>query len=109
MSAVNGRAVLGRHVGGIDDVLDANGNASQRTALGILVERACLRHDKVGIEELPCLHRRLSRSDAFQAGARDCFAGGLAGAHGGDDLARGQLIQSERYLASGDRHRHGRP
>jgi hypothetical protein len=67
------RAVLGRHVGRVDDVLHAHRNATEcayrLAATAALVCRARLRERMLFVEELPGLHRRLKLPDALQAGA----------------------------------------
>jgi hypothetical protein len=69
---VQHRAVLGRHVGGVEDVLHAHRHAVQRPdrlarALA-LVGRARLRQRVLLVQESPRLHLRLERADALEAG-----------------------------------------
>ena len=71
-SLVQYRAVLGRHVGGVDDVLDADRNAVQgadRLARALaLVCRARLLKRVLLVEECPCLHLRFHLATALEAG-----------------------------------------
>src|ERR1019366_4161892 len=101
VTLVDRRAVLGRHVASIDDVLDAERHAGQWPALAAFVERARLRDHLVRVQVMPRLHLWLARSDALEAGARHRFAGGLAGVDSRYDLRRRQFIQRCRQLAHG--------
>ena len=91
------RAAFGRIVAGVDDVLDPDRNAVQRTqrhapALA-LVERARLRDGMVGIEMGEGADFRIDRGDTVEAGAgiflgrdraaRD-FGYGMRGSPGGE-------------------------
>ncbi len=75
-------AVLGRHVGGVDDVLEADGNAVQRSdALALLV--LCvggpgLLQCPIPVEKRPGLNRRLQRGDAVETGADEVLGQQLA-------------------------------
>ena len=68
-------AVLRRHVGRIDDVLDADRNAIQgtdrRAAASALVRCAGLRECMVFVEKLPRLDRRLDLASALEACAHE--------------------------------------
>ena len=63
--------VLGRHVGGVDDVLHSDGHAVERSERParqpVLVGRGRLRPREVGVEEGPGLDLRIHRLDAGQA------------------------------------------
>ena len=88
------RTELGRIVRGVDDVLDRDRNAVQRTervALhAALVERARLREHMLAIEmgERPDL--AVERFDARETGAGIGLGGNRAGGDFGGSLARGQ-------------------
>ena len=64
MPGVDGRAVLRRHVAGVDDVLDRDRNAVQRTARLLRVPRACIRQHLLRIDVRPRLHGFLARRDS---------------------------------------------
>ena len=70
---VQHRAVLGRHVGGVDDVLQADRHAVQRAdrlaRAPALVGGARLVERELLVEEGPGLHLGLERADALEAGA----------------------------------------
>ena len=97
-SLEDGAAVLGRHVGGVDDVLDADGDAMQRAdALACparRVGRLRLLERALAVEERPGADLRLERIDAGEAGANQLLAtvmlprgdarGGLGGGEVGE-------------------------
>lgn len=70
MTLVDGRKVAGRHVLGVDDVLDGHAHTVQRTALfeGDCIELASGSEDKLGIEVCPALHNGVARSNVFDQG-----------------------------------------
>ena len=80
-AAMNWRAPLGRHVEGVDDILDAEGNTGERSAPAAAVECTRRRDRLIGIETGPGLDLVFARGDAFKARAHDGFAGGAAGAN----------------------------
>jgi hypothetical protein len=98
MSLVDGRAVLGRHVAGIDDVLHAEGHAVKQSAPAASVERACLRERCVRVKVVPGLNLRLARCDAVETRAHHRLAGGAARADRSDDLGCSQFIQRPHRL-----------
>ena len=66
-------AVLGRQIGGVEDVFDADRHAVQR-ARGLAGAKggigfARMRQRELGIEMLPCLNLALALGDAIEAGA----------------------------------------
>ena len=65
-SFVERRAVLGRLVGGIDDVLDGHRNAREQAARAGSVDRLRPRRSLGGVEMAPRLNRWLGRGDALQ-------------------------------------------
>ena len=69
MTGIDGRAVLGRQIVRVDDVLHAEGNAVQRTAR-CGRKRLPSKH-LVAIDMLPRLHVPVARIDARQAGLRE--------------------------------------
>ena len=91
---VDRRAPFGRHVGGVDDVLDAERHAGERAALAALVDaRAPPRCACSAIDIGPGLDLALARRDAVEAGARHRLAGRAARADRRDDLGRRQFVE----------------
>ena len=68
MTFVDPRAVTGRHVCGVDDVLDADGKTEQRTRTGSMGERACLRANLLGIMPSPSFEQGFRGRDTGKAG-----------------------------------------
>jgi hypothetical protein len=70
-AAMQRRAVLGRHVGGVDDVLDADGNPAERPGrfarAAQVVRGPRLRERKVFVEERPRLYFGLDGANALEA------------------------------------------
>ena len=89
--AVGAAAVLGRHVGRVDDVLDADRHPVQRAdALALAcaaIGGARLRQRVLGIEELPGLDLGLELGDALEAGAHQLL-GLRRGSRGAISVAR---------------------
>ena len=98
MSPVDGRTILGRHVVGINDVLDPERHAMQRATGLAPVQGACLGHDLILIEILPGLHRGFTHRNMFETGARHRFTGGVPVAYGLDDVCRRQGVQRLRAI-----------
>src|SRR6476620_11029386 len=91
VSGVDGRSVLRRHVGRVDDVLYGDWNAVERTARFLSVARAGVREHLLRIDVRPRLDGFLTRSDSCKtifgeldgsklAGGNECggFDGGKA-------------------------------
>ena len=93
VALVDGRAVGGRHVGGVDDVLDADGHAVQRAARRFAVARPRLGHRPVAIEIGPGADLALARGDAVEARPHQVLRGDLARGDGGGRVAGAQFIQ----------------
>src|SRR4030095_6896943 len=74
VALVNGRPHLGRHVAGVDDVLDAERHAGERAARAGLVLSTRALDNLRRIEKLPREPLRLALLDALQARAYDRFA-----------------------------------
>jgi hypothetical protein len=74
-SLVGLRAVGGRHVPGIHDVFDADGDAVQRAAPRAAVERLSRGDRLLLIEVLPGSDGRLALGDAVEIGAHQRFGG----------------------------------
>jgi hypothetical protein len=89
------RAVLGRHVGGVDDVLDADRQAVQGperpAALALLVGGARLPERVLRVEERPGLDLGLARLDPLQAGLDELLRGEPAVPKRRGDVGRAQL------------------
>ena len=67
MARIDRRAVPGRHVGGVDQVLDRDRDAVQRPARGRRVAAPRRGERRLGIEILPGADHRLARGDPFEA------------------------------------------
>ena len=71
-SGVQHRAILGGHVGGVDDVLDAHRHAVQRARRescgALLVGAPRLSQDMLRVEKCPGLYLTLAFLDLFQTG-----------------------------------------
>ena len=84
-----GKSVFGRHVDGVDDVLDADRNAVEGADGAAFrlpgIGGAGLGQREVGVEEDPGLHLRLAGGDAGEAGGDE----GLGGERTGGDPAGG--------------------
>ena len=90
---VDRRAPFGRQVEGVDDVLDAERHAGERSALRVAVGRARGGQRRLGVEMGPGMHLAVAGGDAVEAGPHHRFARGLARGRGGDDLGRGQFVE----------------
>jgi len=93
MTLVDRRAELGRHVERIDDVLDADRHAVQRTAALRAIERARLRKRQFRIEIHPRFDDTVPLSDPRHAVARHRFARGLAACDHLHDLGSAELVE----------------
>src|SRR5262245_6514835 len=89
------RAAFGRIVGGVEDVLDPDRNAVQRTEAPafrlVAVERARLRQRMLGIEVGERLDFALAGRNPVEAGARVFLRGDGAPCDLGDGLRRREL------------------
>ena len=94
MPAIDRRAHFGRQVGGVDDVLDADRHAVERTTGGAAVERPRLAQRKLGIDRGPGVNCLLALADARQAIAQHRLAGQLAGPSGARDLGGRERVQT---------------
>jgi hypothetical protein len=74
MFAVDWRIVFCRHVGGVDNVLDADGDAVQQAARPLSVDRSRLFDGIFGIEKGPCVHSVLARGDPIETRDDQCLA-----------------------------------
>jgi hypothetical protein len=90
---VNGRAPFGRHVEGVDDVLDAERHAAERPVLAVLVEGAGGGKRGLAVEMRPGVDFRFAYGDALKAGVHHGLAGGLSLADRCNDLGRGQFVE----------------
>src|SRR5262249_31671455 len=91
MALIDRTAILGRHVGGVDDVLDPDWQAVQRRRLRL--PRSRLGQRSLGIDELPRLDLSLSRADAIEAAARKCRRSDFTARKQSDALRRRQLVE----------------
>ena len=97
VAAVDGGVVLGRHVGRVEDVLDADGNAVKRAARGLAIERARLRERQLGVEERPGPDLLLARGNAREAGFDELLARQLPGRDQARGLGGGELVCCARH------------
>jgi hypothetical protein len=93
MAGVDRRSVLGRHVGGVDDVLYRERHADERARTIRAVAGASFRDGLIGIDVLPGLDVLVPFSDAIQACTRDVLARCTACANRSDYFGGGELIQ----------------
>ena len=106
-SLVERRAVLGRLVGGIDDVLDGDRNARKQPARAGIVDRPRSHRSLGGVEMAPCPDRRLGRGDAVQrrgTGRRRALS---AGSNPGRNLLHARALRQRRrrqFAPVGRRH-----
>jgi hypothetical protein len=103
-TCVDRRAVFGRHVLGIDDVLDADGNAMQRpdaqTLPAPLIGPARLLESEVAVEVGPRLHDLLTFRDPLKAGRDQHLRRDFTRHDAPRGFGRGQL----RQVGHGDVH-----
>ena len=69
MTLVDGRAVFGRQVEGVEDILHAGGQPVQRAADRTPVEFAGGAEHRVALDAGPGLHGRFARIDVFEQAA----------------------------------------
>src|SRR6185503_17720089 len=74
VAAVDRRVVFGRHIRGVDHVLDADRYAVQRAARRLAVALAGFGKRALGVEIGPGMHFALALGDALEAGADQLFA-----------------------------------
>jgi hypothetical protein len=71
------RSILGRHIDGVDDVLDANRNAMEHangpSLSPVLVTGASLCQGEFLIEKLPSLHLGFALANPIKAGLNQLF------------------------------------
>ena len=91
MRAVDRRAIGGRHVGGVDQVLDPDRDAVQRACDRLPVKLAGLFKHQVGIEVLPGPHCRFPCFNAVDVAARHGFDRHLTPCDGGGQFMHGQF------------------
>ena len=82
VAAVDRRVVFGGQIGGVDDVLDAEGHAVQARAARHAIERARLRERRFAIDERPGAHRFIARGNALEAGGDERFRRCFTWSHG---------------------------
>ncbi len=101
VAAVDRRAVLGRHVVGVDDVLDPDRNALEQARPPGAVGGARLRQCQLRVQPNPGLDRGAGFG-AIEAVADQRLGGQAAGFEAGRRLARGQPLGAA-HLASPNR------
>ena len=82
VAAIDRRAVSGRHVRGVDDVLDSHRYAVQRPLRRLPVERARLRQRHIRIDMYPGSQLAVARRDAFEACRHQLLGSQPAGVDG---------------------------
>ena len=87
-AGVDRRAVGGRHVGGVDDVLDADRQAVQRPARLLVVALPRRRDRLVGVDVRPRVQLALALADPLQALAHELLGAQLAFIEEPDGLGR---------------------
>ena len=96
-AGVQDGAVLGRHVRGVDDVLDADRHAVQRAGgtsfAPVPVARPRLPERVLGIEELPGLHLLLDLAHAREAGLDQLLGADRAVADGARRVGGGEPVE----------------
>jgi hypothetical protein len=102
VAAVDRRTHLGRHVEGIDDVLDPDRQPVQRPAGAGAVERARLRERGIGVEIDPRPDHAVLAGDSGKAGTHHRLAAERAGSDAAHDLGRGEFVEMcrRRHAAS---------
>ncbi len=101
---VDRRTVAGRHVGGIDQILDGDRDAVQRPArrLGIALPRGGER--RRGVEEVPSADHLLAGGDTVETGGHQRLGGQPAG---GDFLrggAGGEQLRFRHWASGGQQN-----
>src|SRR5262249_16856411 len=94
MAGVDRRAVLGRHITGINDVFHTEWHTVQWTTCAALIEGARDGQDLLGVQILPRLHVRLALVDTFETGLGNHFAGRFTRCDGVDNLGGGQGMKA---------------
>ena len=84
MSTIRLRAHFGRQFGGIDDILDAERDARQRTGVSCL--GAGIPNDHFRVDMRPRLDQSVTFRDPVEAAPRDIFGGKAAGTDASHDI-----------------------
>ena len=99
---VNHRTVLGRHVGGIENIFDRDRHAVQRpdrlTAQTERVGRARLRERVIGIEKRPGLNLRIDVANTRQASFDELFRADDTVADQARRFRRGEQMKIESKI-----------
>jgi len=77
-AGINRRAVSRRHVGGVEDILDAERHASEQSVLTCLIELVRPGQSRLLCEVAPCAHHRLAFGNPLEAAADDGLGRQLA-------------------------------
>jgi hypothetical protein len=94
IAVIDRRTHFCRHIERIDNVLDPDRHAVQRSAASFVIERARLSERQIRVEINPRLDDAVARRDAVHAIAYDGFACELARRDAPRDLCRAQFVQS---------------
>jgi hypothetical protein len=100
MPGVDRRAVLGRQVEGVDDVLHPEWQAVQRAARPRAVERARGFEHPLGLQTGEGVHRRLAQRRALEAVLRQGFGGDLTAREARNEAGRPQLVEPGHFCPS---------
>jgi hypothetical protein len=103
------RAVLGGHVGGVEDVLDPHRHTMKRAEEGLAGQQPiavpCLGERVLGIEEGPGFHARLDAVDPVQAGADQFRGTDLVPPDRLERVGRAECVQVAHAAPRGHRER----
>jgi len=95
VAGIDRRTVRGGHVGGVEQVLDAQRQAVQQAAHRARVEPACLRQCCLGREMLKGTDLGVALGHALQARPRQVFGPQFAPGKGASELPRVHLVRSQ--------------
>ena len=89
MVGVDRRTVTGRHVEGVEQVLDRDRQPVQQSCRRLRVEHARTLHRSIGVDEGPGANRGLALGNALETVAQQRYRG---------DLSRGKLARRRENL-----------
>ena len=78
MVDVDRRTVRGRHVAGVEQILDGNREPVQQSRRALRIELARTPHRGVGIQKSPGVHRGFARGDAIETVLEESDRGNLS-------------------------------
>ena len=101
MARVDGGPISGRHIAGVDQILDRDGHPGERPARAAAVKGDGGVKSGGRIEMGPGAYRVVTRGDPLQMGADHAFGGQCAGGDLGHDGRRGRHCQIGHKLSLG--------